>query len=628
MAQARLLTEAKQMAAESAVRVLVTGSGGESDEAATVDKEQPQHRETESRKERQGETERGTEVSMSMQWLQNEWQSVQRRIVRLLFITTDAENETSLPCLPPALGHCFMASASCGTHLSTACAINPDGCQSIAKQHLHEQGIDQAPGSESSSRTYTGGLAALRQLSDMVPSSRGPGGQMRSWVEAAVAMEERRQQATQQQCQGGDGSESVQQACLRRAALIMACHCHSAGASAARLPAPALATPQRRLLGLLPLLSATFYSNDCEDLTMGLWQTVAEKLLNYVLLLRPAVHLRLRPFALERGAGMIGLLHSLLARCCGSQAQSRLSPEDAMKQVQLIETVLTTSCALEDQLWLLPAVLLRAAAGGATLTLSSVLVMQRLVLRACTAAVREIKRLHGQSLSREKESASAVAATALRIRLLDGRVVGLNSLVAHCLADAAHGGLGGQIANDTSTEGSGCAFDCAGFVRGADMIVGALSILRIVTAYTQWAAHSQLRVRCATDVDQHQELGFVEQHRQARQATLASVELGEAEPARAVAPSRPSQTTTVPTSPSSVSVCGAVFGLLNALRLRVETYAAALARLEQHAEGKGGDGGSSLAGVAKIDNVSQAVATLQMLLLAVDGALQQLQPHD
>ena len=638
MAQARLLTAAKQMAAESAVRVLVTGSGGESDEganaAATADQGQAQHRETASRTERQGEAERGPDVSSTEHSLQKEWQSVQRRIVRLLFVSADAANESSSLPLPPALGHCFMASASCGMQLSTAYAITTDGCQSGTKQRLHEYGVDQASGSDSSTRSDTGGLAALRQLLDMVGSSRGPGGRMRPWVEASIAQAQA--PAAQQQCRpAGDGSECTQQACLRRAALIVACHCHSSAAAlAAPVPAPVLATPQRRLLGLLPLLSATFYSSDREDLTVGLWQTVAERLLNHVLPLRPAVHLRLRPFALEsRGAGMVPLLHSLLVRCTGSDAQSRLSPENATKQVKLIETVLTNSCALEDQLWLLPALLLRAAGGGSTLTLSSVLVVQRLVLRACTAAVREIKRLHGQPLSHGMESASAVAATALRIRLLGSRVVGLHSLVAHCLADAAHGGLGGQIANDTSAEGinSDCAFDCAAFVRGADMIVGALSILRIVTAYTQWAAntHSQVSVRCAADGDQHRQLELAEQQRQNRQATLASVGAGEAEPARAVAPSPASQAATVSAWPSSVpeSVCGAVPALLNALRLRVETYGAALARLEQHTEAPGGDSGSGL-GVARIDNVSQAVATLQMVLQAIDGASEQLQLHD
>ena len=67
---------------------------------------------------------------------------------------------------------------------------------------------------------------------------------------------------------------------------------------------------------------------------------------------------------------------------------------------------------------------------------------------------------------------------------------------------------------------------------------------------------------------------------------------------------------------------------LNALRLRVETYGAALARLEQHAEAEGGDSdGGSLMGLESFESVSQSVTTLQMLLQAIDAAAQQLQLH-
>ncbi len=624
----RLLTASKHMAARTAVRVLASSTSSESDNEDTT-------------------SHKGEEPFQ----LQNEWRSLQRRIVRSLFVTADAGAETVggdgdvlLPP-PPPLGYCFMASASCGMNLSSTYGT-----------------VGEGQASENIDGSNMGSTAFLRQLLDLVPSSKGGAGAIRPWVKAAVSMEERRQpQRQQDRC--AYENESTEEARVRWAGLVVACHCHAPTTLAAFVPVPLLATPQRRLLGMFPLLSATFYSNDREDLTVGLWQTVAEALLNHLLILpsiplprhsgtltQPSVPLprlpvlplglRLRPFDLDRGAGMVDLLHSLLLRCTGSEAQSRLTPENATKQLHVFETVLTKCCAVEDQLWLLPALLMQPitvkkdgdTAGESMLTLSSVLVVQRLVLRACTATVREIKQLNGQDVKR----ADAPSPTKGRIQLLSSRVLGLYSLVAHCLAASAHGGLGGQqqrlqahyTASDKSGNDGGCEFDCAAFVRGADMIVGALSILRMVTAYKQWATNAHAEFDLAAHERQQKEHADADQQRQQGQATLAGAEVGKAGPPRLATPPQAPQKSTTSAPPSPGQAFVAVSVQLDALRLRVETYGAALARLEQHAEAEGGDSdGGSLMGLESFESVSQSVTTLQMLLQAIDAAAQQLQLH-
>eukprot|EP01043_Picozoa_sp_COSAG02_P061152 COSAG02_NODE_8152_length_2689_cov_1.783784_2_plen_532_part_01 len=295
----RLLTASKHMAAKTALRVLAASTSSESSNQETSDKWQAPSQ------------------------LQNEWRLVQQRIVRSLFVTADASTESIggdgdvlLPP-PPPLGHCFMASASCDTKFSSI--YGTDGCQSDTSQSSQRQ-VGEGQASENTDSSNIDSTAVLRQLLDVVPSSKGGAGAIRPWVKAAISIEERCQpQRTQYRC--AYENESTEEARVRWAGLLVACHCHAPTTLAALVPVPLLVTPQRRLLGIFPLLSATFYSNDCEDLTVGLWQTVAEALLNHLLMLPSISHsgtlispsvplprlpvmplgLRLRPFDLDRG---------------------------------------------------------------------------------------------------------------------------------------------------------------------------------------------------------------------------------------------------------------------------------------------------------------------------------------
>ena len=141
---------------------------------------------------------------------------------------------------------------------------------------------------------------------------------------------------------------------------------------------------------------------------------------------------------MERGAAVLALLRALLGHSCPGRLASSvggglISPEQATRQLVAFERTLT-ACTLQAQLWLLPALLRPVAAEtgltedgpGGTLTLGAAIVVHRLLLRACMAAVRQIKH----------------QATEYQI-VLDERVRSLHSVVSQCLAAGAQGGLGG-----------------------------------------------------------------------------------------------------------------------------------------------------------------------------------------
>lgn len=639
----RLLTSVSKVAAETAVSVLLCSS-------SEFDKDL-------------------NPASSSFQYqehqLQSEWRWVQSRIVEMLFIVADAATVTVVAHAgdillppPPPLGRCLMASVSCDTIVSSMCAT---GKHWIGRSQDYHENVEVA---ESESANDGGGngsdagkvasVTVLEQLK-MALTSKSSGQKIIPWIEAAIKMDESTEQLPHQQGLTAAGRESMEEARVRRAALVVACHCHGRGHGSSRpllglVPSAMLVTPQRRLIGMMPLLSSTFYSSDREDLIVGQWQTVAERLLNH-LLSPPVVHgntysqlplhqpqtlaglspalgsrLQLRQFDADCGGAVVRLLHSLLIRCTGSDAQSRLTPKDATKQLKVFENVLAKGCAVEDQLWLLPAILLRAAASS-EMTLNSVLVIQRLVLRACTAAVREIKRNHARHATQAdgigQTDAMQIGATAsdtqLRFHLLESRVLALDSLVAHCLAANARGGLGGQQNQDT------CAFDCAAFLRSADMIVGALSILRIVTAYKQWAADAH----AGDDIDHTRDQDGGKLHTSER--LKSQVADGQSENT-AVASSIGSSTSRLVAGsalPSVALVSVPVSVLLGALRLRVETYQVALARLEQQGELAGTSSSTDSSymhlGIGSMESISQAVTTLQMVTQAIDAASEQQQ---
>ena len=429
------------------------------------------------------------------------------------------------------------------------------------------------------------GEAVIALLWKAGEAKEGGQAQMRQWLSSALRVE------------GGGGDVLA-----RRAALIVVCH---------RLREPlrlGLGTAQRRLYESMLLLADTFASSDPQDLQT--WQGVAEAILSHHLdrlLPAPAPRGSQRsaaspraglldpmPHDVERGGGVLGLLRALLGHSCPGRLSggALISPDQATRQLVAFERTLA-ACTLEAQLWLLPALLRPGSdetpseksseegAGGA-LTLGAAIVVQRLLLRAVMAAVRQIKQ------APEYQT------------VLDERVRALKSMISYCLAAGAQGGLGGE-----DSGGSGENFDCAGFVRGADMIVGALSLLRLVMGYECW---------CETQ--------------------LGSSGAGAAAAARRVA----RQAVVQGGGSSGSSSVAMVEDVLWPLRLRVETYLAALSRLEgqmhtDHDAPDGGESGSIAArlgivggggGEGQKEGISQACTTLQMLLQALEAASDQL----
>ena len=345
----------------------------------------------------------------------------------------------------------------------------------------------------------------------------------------------------------------------------------------------------------LPLLCATLSSRRADD---SPWRDLAEKLLEA--LLQPLEAnadaagatgaagasrggglsegvLSPRPFDAGGGGRVEALLRTLLHRCCGAEAATTLTAAAAARQLRLLERVLGV-CSLEARLWLLPALLRppcppQPDCSDEPLSFGGAIVVQRLLLRCCSAAIRQLK----------ADPRSDTPGAAAQRQTLAARVVGLHGTVEYCLAGAARGGLCAGVVADGG-------FDCVRFVQAADMMIGALSLLRLLTSFAQW------------------------QHTQDQQADEA------AQPKEAAEEGRLSRQQALRSADARKSFAQDV---LAPLRLRVETYVSALSRLESAADSRGGDAGPTpmeRLGLEGEEGVAQACTTLQMLLQAVEAA--------